>query len=358
MGQNLQKRGEFTKRAFLNGRIDLSQAEAVIDIINSKTEKESKTAVKQLDGGLSKEVGKIKKKMLDIMSQVEANIDYPEYDVEEITSKELLEKLNDIDKELKVLENSFENGKIIKEGIIASIIGRPNTGKSSLLNKLLKEERAIVTAYEGTTRDTIEEYININGIPFKIIDTAGIRETKEEVEKIGIDRAKKIAKEADLNIAIFDISKELNEEDRGILELLKNKKSIIILNKIDLAKKAPKTIEEINCFAEENGQQVIMISAKENEGIDILCRTMGEMFNINDIDINDEIIVTNLRHKEAILKARDNLREAIMGIDQKMPIDLVAINMKNMLENLLEIIGENISEEIVKEIFSKFCLGK
>ena len=233
-GAELAEAGEFTKRAFLNGRIDLSQAESIIDIINSKTQKESKASMKQLEGFLSKEITKIRNKILDVMVDIEANIDYPEYDIEQVTENRALNMLEEVKKDLNNLKNTFDNGKIIKEGIKVAIIGKPNAGKSSLLNALLREERAIVSQYEGTTRDSIEEFMNIDGIPVKIIDTAGIRDAEDEVEKIGIKRAKNIAEEADLIIAIFDISKKLDTEDLEIIDLIKNRKAIIILNKIDL----------------------------------------------------------------------------------------------------------------------------
>lgn len=357
-GAKIAEPGEFTKRAFLNGRIDLSQAEAVIDVINSKTQKESKTSVKQLEGYLSQEIHKIKQNVLEILATIEASIDYPEYDAPEFTNIQILEKLEVIKERLTCLIKSFENGKIIKEGIKVAIIGRPNAGKSSLLNSILKEERAIVTEYEGTTRDTIEEYITIDGIPFKMIDTAGIRESKDEVEKIGIYKARRIAEEADLIIAIFDRTKKLNDEDRDILRLIENKRAIILLNKIDMPQNDPETANTIVEASEKNRQSMVRISAKENEGINILFRTMSELFKLNEIDINNEIIITNIRHKNAILHARTSAETAMETIKAGMPLDLIAINIKEILEGLGEITGENVSEEIIKEIFSRFCLGK
>ena len=233
-GANLAEPGEFTKRAFLNGRIDLLQAESVIDVINAKSEREAKTGIKQLEGILSKKINEIKQEILDVMVNVDVSIDYPEYDVEDVANAEITDMLDSVKKKLERLERSFDNGKVIKEGIKTAIIGKPNAGKSSLLNAILKEDRAIVTEYEGTTRDTIEEFVNIEGIPLKLIDTAGIRNAKDEVEKIGIAKSREIAKEADLIIAIFDSTKELSSEDLEILNLIKGKKSIVILNKIDL----------------------------------------------------------------------------------------------------------------------------
>ena len=227
-GANLAEPGEFTKRAFLNGRIDLLQAESVIDVINAKSEREAKTGIKQLEGILSKKINEIKQEILDVMVNVDVSIDYPEYDVEEVTYQEISNMLTSVKEKLEKLEKSFDNGKLIKEGIKTAIIGKPNAGKSSLLNAILKEDRAIVTEYEGTTRDTIEEFVNIEGSPLKLIDTAGIRNAKDEVEKIGIAKSREIAKEADLIIAIFDSTKELSPEDLEILNLIKGKKSIVI----------------------------------------------------------------------------------------------------------------------------------
>ena len=256
-GADLAEPGEFTKRAFLNGRIDLLQAESVIDVINAKSEKEAKTGIKQLEGFLSEKIAEIKKEIMDVMVNIDVSIDYPEYDVDEVTSKQITDMLDSVGKKLTKLEKSFDNGKIIKEGIKTAIIGRPNAGKSSLLNAILKENRAIVTEYEGTTRDTIEEFVTVNGIPLKLIDTAGIRKANDEVEKIGIEKSKEIANEADLIIAIFDASKELTQEDLEILNLAKNKKTIIILNKMDLESKIDENDERLKAVS----NSILKISA-------------------------------------------------------------------------------------------------
>ena len=353
-GAELAEAGEFTKRAFLNGRIDLSQAESIIDIINSKTQKESKASMKQLEGFLSKEITKIRNKILDVMVDIEANIDYPEYDIEQVTENRALNMLEEVKKDLNNLKNTFDNGKIIKEGIKVAIIGKPNAGKSSLLNALLREERAIVSQYEGTTRDSIEEFMNIDGIPVKIIDTAGIRDAEDEVEKIGIKRAKNIAEEADLIIAIFDISKKLDTEDLEIIDLIKNRKAIIILNKIDLINEEceiDKRILDLN-------KNIIKISALNGEGIDEINAEISRLFKINEIDSDNGIIVTNVRHKNLINKAIDFDENAIRSIKSSMPMDICSIDIKAMLECLGEITGENVSENIINEIFAKFCLGK
>ena len=353
-GANLAEPGEFTKRAFLNGRIDLLQAESVIDVINAKSEREAKTGIKQLEGMLSKKINEIKQEILDVMVNVDVSIDYPEYDVEEVTYQEISNMLTSVKEKLEKLEKSFDNGKLIKEGIKTAIIGKPNAGKSSLLNAILKEDRAIVTEYEGTTRDTIEEFVNIEGIPLKLIDTAGIRNAKDEVEKIGIAKSREIAKEADLIIAIFDSTKELSPEDLEILNLIKGKKSIVILNKIDL-----------NAILSENDDRftnvsdnILKLSALNGEGLEKLYETISKMFSLNEINLDNEIVITNLRHKNLISKALINVKKSEEAIEQNMPVDIIAIFIKDILEDLGNITGDVVTDDIINEIFSKFCLGK
>lgn len=353
-GANLAEPGEFTKRAFLNGRIDLLQAESVIDVINAKSEREAKTGIKQLEGILSKKINEIKQEILDVMVNVDVSIDYPEYDVEEVTYQEISNMLTCVKEKLEKLEKSFDNGKLIKEGIKTAIIGKPNAGKSSLLNAILKEDRAIVTEYEGTTRDTIEEFVNIEGIPLKLIDTAGIRNAKDEVEKIGIAKSREIAKEADLIIAIFDSTKELSSEDLEILNLIKGKKSIVILNKIDL-----------NAILDENddrftnvSENILKLSALNGEGLEKLYETISKMFSLNEINLDNEIVITNLRHKNLISKALINVKKSEEAIEQNMPVDIIAIFIKDILEDLGNITGDVVTDDIINEIFSKFCLGK
>ena len=352
-GAELARAGEFTKRAFLNGRIDLSQAESVIDVINAKSDKEAKEGIKQLEGYLSQKIKNIKADLLDIITNIEVSIDYPEYDTPELSKEELVTKLDELSLKLKKLEDSFNDGKIIKEGIKTVIIGKPNVGKSSLLNAILKEDRAIVTEYAGTTRDTIEEFINIKGIPLKIIDTAGIRNTSNEVEKIGIEKSKNMAKEADLIICIIDASRQLEEEDIEILNLAKDKNSIIVLNKNDLDVKLDEYNENINEF-----KHIVKISAKENQGIEELYDKIAELFNLNKITLNNEVIITNQRHKDLINKALNNLYKSKETLIKGLPIDFVEISLKDSLVNLGSITGEEASEEIINEIFSRFCLGK
>ena len=353
-GAKLAEPGEFTKRAFLNGRIDLLQAESVIDVINAKSEREAKSGMKQLEGFLSKEIKEIKEKIMNVMVNVDVAIDYPEYDVDDVTNSEISTMLNEVKQKLTKLEKSFDSGKIIKEGIKTAIIGKPNAGKSSLLNAILKEDRAIVTEIEGTTRDTIEEFVNINGIPLKLIDTAGIRDAKDEVEKIGISKSREIAKEADLVIAIFDSSKELLKEDMEILEIAKNKKSIIILNKMDLETKVDENNEKIK----DANSKVIKMSALKKEGIEELYNEISNLFSLNEINLDNEVLITNIRHKNLISKAIKDVKKAKETLDKKMPLDIIAIFMKDILEDLAEITGEEVTEDIIDEIFSKFCLGK
>ena len=336
-GAELAKPGEFTKRAFLNGRIDLSQAESVIDIINAKSNREALEGMKQLEGFLAEEINKIKKELLKLMANIEVSIDYPEYDTPEVIEEEILKTIENSINKLNKLEKSFDNGKLIKEGIKTAIIGRPNAGKSSLLNAILKEERAIVTEYEGTTRDTIEEYVNINGITLKLIDTAGIRTTQNEIEKIGIEKSKKMAKEADLVIYIIDASKDLNEDDEEILNIVTPDKKTEII---------------------KNFENVIKISALKKEGIDDLYNKITELFNLDVINIDNEIVITNERHKKIIKDAIINLNKSKEALKNNMPIDIIAIGLKDVLTNLGEITGEEASEEIINEIFSRFCLGK
>lgn len=352
-GATLAEPGEFTKRAFLNGRIDLSQAESVMDIIHAKSEKERQAAVNQLDGYLSNEIHQIKKKVLDLLSDIEATIDYPEYDIEEVTNQKALKALDTIEQSLNQLEQSFQNGKLIKNGIKTAIIGKPNVGKSSLLNMILKEDRAIVSQYEGTTRDSIEEDISVNGIPIRIIDTAGIRHADDEIEKIGIEKAKEIADSADLIIALFDYARPLSNEDKEIIQLIRNKKAILVCNKAD--KKNQKFQKEI---LEELQKPMIDMSIIEKKGIHELYDQITKMFRLNDINVNDEVVITNIRHVNLIREAEKNLKEARKTIQNNMPIDIISINIKEIIEALNAITGENATEDIIQDIFRKFCLGK
>lgn len=353
-GAELAQPGEFTKRAFLNGRIDLAQAESVIDIINSKSEREVKSGIKQLKGFLSKEIKNIKQKILDVLVNIEVTIDYPEYDTPDVQEKEINNMLESVKKQLEKLEKSFDNGKILKEGIKTAIIGKPNAGKSSLLNAILKEDRAIVTDIAGTTRDTIEEFVTINGIPLKLVDTAGIRNASDEVEKIGVEKSIKQAEEADLIIAIFDSSNEMTQEDFDILKLIKNRKTIILLNKSDLNSIITENDERLKNIS----KNILRISALNKTGIDELYEKISEMFNLNEINLDNDILITNIRHKDIISQSLESVKKANEALKLNMPIDIIAIYLKDILEDLGEITGEVVTEDVINEIFSKFCLGK
>ena len=353
-GAVLAEPGEFTKRAFMNGRIDLSQAEAVIDIINSKTEKEMMVAQRHLEGSLSKKIKDIQGEILNLMADIEAYIDYPEYNIEETTNKKINDTLNSVEEKLLKLKNSFENGKILKEGIKTAIIGKPNVGKSSLLNLILGENRAIVSDIEGTTRDTIEEYINIKGIPLKIVDTAGIRKTNDEVEKIGVERSINNISDAELIIALFDDSRTFDDQDQKILDLIEGKKTIILINKIDLGKNLIKENEKLKKFK----NNIIEFSTINETGLDKLYNKIEELFKLNELDCENTEIITNNRHKQQILYALEDVAKGRESLETHMPVDITAICLKDILERLAEITGENVSEDIINEIFKKFCLGK
>ena len=353
-GAVLAEPGEFTKRAFMNGRIDLSQAEAVIDIINSKTEKEMMVAQRHLEGSLSKKIKDIQGEILNLMADIEASIDYPEYDIEETTNKKINDTLNSVEEKLLKLKNSFENGKILKEGIKTAIVGKPNVGKSSLLNLILGENRAIVSDIEGTTRDTIEEYINIKGIPLKIVDTAGIRKTNDEVEKIGVERSINNISDAELIIALFDDSRTFDDQDQKILDLIEGKKTIILINKIDLGKNLIKENEKLKKFK----NNIIEFSTINETGLDKLYNKIEELFKLNELDCENTEIITNNRHKQQILYALEDVAKGRESLETHMPVDITAICLKDILERLAEITGENVSEDIINEIFKKFCLGK
>ena len=349
-GAVMAEPGEFTKRAFLNGKLDLTQAEAVIELINSKSNKESKASLKQLEGILGEKIRDIKNSIIDLLVDIEANIDYPEYDIEEVRREKIVKVLNENIEKLRKLEKSFDSGKILRDGISTVIVGKPNVGKSSLLNRLVKEERAIVTEIAGTTRDTIEEYITIRGIPLKLIDTAGIHETKDIVESIGVDKSKKALEDADLVLVMLDATEKLSKEDEDILKATKGKKNIVLINKIDVG----------NILKEEMFEErtVIEISTKTANGIDKLEDEIEKMFNISDIQIENEIIVTNVRHKNLIEQANLGIKNAVKSIESGLPVDMLSIDLQEALQNLGEITGETISEEVVKGIFAKFCVGK
>ena len=353
-GASLAQKGEFTKRAFLNGRIDLSQAEAVMDLISAKTDSSFDVSLRQLKGSLSYEVSEMIDVLMEMLAHIEASIDFPEDEVEEmayekleVDSKSVLDKINH-------LLDTVNTGKILKDGLKTVILGKPNVGKSSLMNAMLRENRAIVTDIPGTTRDIIEEYVNIRGIPLKIIDTAGIRETDDEVEKIGVDRAKDILEESDLAIVIFDSSRKLDDEDLKIIQLVEYKKSIVLLNKTDL----PKELDESIIRKHLEDTTIINTTITEGSGLDKLEETLQEMFMSAEVKITDNTIITNTRHRDLLLTTKKNITEALESIKINMPIDCIEVDIKNAIENLGEITGDSVGEDIINTIFKNFCIGK
>ena len=354
-GATLAEPGEFTKRAFINGRIDLTQAEAVMDLIRAKTDRSMDLAVKQLDGKLSNLIENLRQDILNTLAQVEVNIDYPEYDdVEEMTLKLLGEKTTIIKNRIDGLLSTAKQGKILRDGISTAIVGRPNVGKSSLLNALLREEKAIVTDIEGTTRDTVEEYINIRGVPLKLVDTAGIRDTEDVVERIGVERSKKALMEAELVLLLLNQSEALTAGDRELLALTQDHKRIIIMNKIDLPNQLLK--ESLLEWVEED--EIIATSMMTQEGIDALEEKIADYFFSGQSGEKDATYVSNARHIDLLQKASQSLDEVKNGIDMGMPVDLIQIDFTRAWEILGEIIGENAPDELLTQLFSQFCLGK
>lgn len=355
-GARIAEPGEFTKRAFLNGRLDLSQSEAVMDLIRAKTDKSMKVALNQLDGDLSRLIRNLRQDILDVLAQVEVNIDYPEYDaVEEMTTKLLKEKAEDIQQRIQGLLKTAKQGKVLRDGLATAIIGQPNVGKSSLLNSLLHEDKAIVTNVAGTTRDVIEEYVNVNRVPLKLIDTAGIRDTNDQVEKIGVERSRKALGAADLVLLLIDSSNELTEEDHQLLEATKDKQRIIILNKTDLPRKVD--LAELKSLAGKSA--VIETSIVNHKGMDQLGEQIGHMFFNEGIESNqNNVMVTNARHIGLLHQANDALSDVLKGINDGMPVDLVQIDMTRCWELLGEITGDSYQDELLDQLFSQFCLGK
>ena len=345
--------GEFTKRAFLNGRMDLSQAEAVIDVINSKNEYALKSSVSQLKGNVQKKIKEVREEIIYHTAFIETALDDPEHISVDGYGEKLRITVDKLLKELDELLKTSDNGRIIKEGIKTVIVGKPNAGKSSLLNVLVGEDRAIVTDIAGTTRDVLEESIQLQGISLNIMDTAGIRDTEDIVEKIGVDKAKAHANEADLVIYVVDASRELDENDFEIIEMIQDKKAVILLNKSDLD-----TVVSKDMVKSYIDKPMIEISAKEESGIRELEETLKNMFFHGEISFNDEVYITNVRHKTAIKDAYDSLQKVIMSIDNDMPEDFYSIDLLDAYESLGSITGETIGEDLVNEIFSKFCMGK
>ena len=359
-GCRLAEPGEFTKRAFLNGRIDLSRAEAVMDIIHSKNEFALKSSINQIKGAVSDQVRSLREDILYEIAYIESALDDPEHISLEGYHEKLEAKALKISSELKKLIDSADNGKMLKDGINTVIVGKPNAGKSSLLNILVGEDKAIVTSVAGTTRDVLEESIKLHGVGLNIIDTAGIRDTEDEVEKIGVDKARKYAENADLIIYVVDASRELDENDEEIIRLIADKKVIVLLNKTDLEQVVTEEqiIEKISCVSKNKTTRIIRTSTKENTGIDEFEQTIKELFFHGEISVNDEIYITNQRHKEALTEAYESMKLVLQSLEDDMPEDFYSIDLMSAYASLGRIIGEEVGDDLVNEIFSKFCMGK
>ena len=353
-GARLAEPGEFTKRAFLNGRIDLSQAEAIIDLIRSKTEKAMTVALQQMEGRLSKLIRSLRQTLIETIAHVEVNIDYPEYDAEEMTQQMLLNKITEVKQEIEKLIATSRQGKILREGVKTAIIGRPNVGKSSLLNTLIQENKAIVTNIPGTTRDILEEYVNIRGVPLHLIDTAGIRETDDVVEKIGVERSRQILQEADLVLLVLNYAEPLSKEDEELIRAAKKHEMIVILNKIDLPQKID--MEKVKQLAGE--APLVLVSLMKEEGIEQLEETIAKLYFLSGIETADLTYVTNSRHIALLNEAKDAIDEAIAALKDDLPIDIAQIDIRRAWEKLGEIIGDTVSESLIDQLFSQFCLGK
>jgi tRNA modification GTPase len=346
--------GEFTKRAFMNGRMDLSQAEAVIDLINAKTSEGSRAAADQLEGRLSAILGGIRKRLIGLIAHIEVTVDYPEHDIEEITGKQVYEDVRVIITELAGASESFNRGRILREGIKAVITGKPNVGKSSLLNELSGKSRAIVTEIPGTTRDVIEEYVSIKGMPVSILDTAGIRETGDPIEKIGVERAEKALETADLIIMVIDAARGIDEEDASIMERITGRRVIYLINKMDLVDEATAA----GIADRLKGGKVLNASVLQGKGVEALEAEIAGMFMTGEVGLNSEVLLTNIRHRNLVDKAAQSLKEACAAYEAGMPLDCITIDIKNAAEYLGEITGESVSEAVVAEIFHRFCIGK
>lgn len=351
-GAEVADRGEFTKRAFLNGRLDLSQAEAVIDMIKAKTDKAYDASLNQLEGSLKNKIGNYRDKMLNILARLEYSINFTEDFLEEPDISPVIKESEEVLEGLKKLYNSSNKGKIIRDGIETAIIGKPNVGKSSLLNALIKEKKAIVTDIPGTTRDVVEEYIDLDGIALKISDTAGIRDTEDIVEKLGVDKSLEFIDKADLIIAMFDVSRDFDEEDRKIFNLIENKNAIVVFNKIDILK------EDIDIEKYEKKYPIIKMSVKKDNGIEDLEKYIMEMFFKGDIISSNETLVTNVRHRDLIGKAIKSLSSAVEDLKMDIPIDCIEVDIRETWDILGQITGDTVEDDILNKIFQDFCVGK
>ncbi|MFS0821094.1 tRNA uridine-5-carboxymethylaminomethyl(34) synthesis GTPase MnmE [Bacillus sp. 1P02SD] len=354
-GARLAEPGEFTKRAFLNGRIDLSQAEAVMDLIRAKTDRAMNVAIGQMEGKLSTLINRLRQELLETLAHIEVNIDYPEYDdVEEMTHRVLLEKASKVRVEIIKLLETSNQGKILREGLSTVIIGRPNVGKSSLLNSLVHENKAIVTDIPGTTRDVIEEYVNVRGVPLRLVDTAGIRETEDIVERIGVERSREVLKKADLILLVLNYGDELTEEDERLFEAVSGMDSIIIINKTDLPQKI--NMEKVKELAKDN--PIVTTSLLEEKGVDALEEAISSLFFTGNVEANDLTYVSNSRHIALLTQAKKSIEDAITGVESDLPIDMVQIDLTRTWELLGEIVGDAVHESLINQLFSQFCLGK
>ncbi|MDQ0872251.1 tRNA modification GTPase [Paenibacillus sp. V4I3] len=353
-GVRLAEPGEFTKRAFLNGRIDLTQAEAVIDLIRAKSDRAFKVALKQVEGNLSKQIKHLRHVLVELMAHVEVNIDYPEHDVEEMTNTFIKSKCDTVMLEIDRLLITAEQGKILREGIETAIVGKPNVGKSSLLNELAQENRAIVTDIPGTTRDVIEEFVNIGGIPLKLLDTAGIRETSDLVEQIGVERSKTALAEADLILLVLNSNEELEFDEIALMKQLADKQTIVILNKTDLARKL--NVEQVLSYFPQ--ERIVELSLIENKGIEDLEKAIAAIFFEGKLESSDLTYVSNVRHISLLKQAKRSLQDALDANEQYVPIDMIQIDIRATWEQLGEIIGDSVGESLIDQIFTQFCLGK
>lgn len=353
-GARLAEPGEFTKRAFLNGRIDLSQAEAVIDFIRSKTDRAMKIALGQVQGKLSEKIETMRNEIIELLAHIEVTIDYPEHDVEDVTRSLIISKSEWVKEKISFLLRNSRQGKIMREGLSTAIVGRPNVGKSSLLNTLIQETKAIVTDIPGTTRDVIEEYVNVRGIPLRLIDTAGIRETEDVVEKIGVEKSRKMLEQADLVLLLLNYSESLTEEDVHLLEIMKSKKGIIVVNKTDL----PQLLDLDDVEKRAEGLPLVKMSIKNEKGIDSLEEGIAKLFFAGQLHGDDMTYVSNARHIQLLQNAKESIEEAIEATENGMPVDMVAFDLRRTWELLGEITGETVTEDLLDQIFSRFCLGK
>ncbi|WCN39647.1 tRNA uridine-5-carboxymethylaminomethyl(34) synthesis GTPase MnmE [Aneurinibacillus uraniidurans] len=353
-GVRMAEPGEFTKRAFLNGRIDLSQAEAVIDLIRAKTDKAMKVALHQVQGKLSLLIEDLRRQLIELMAHIEVTIDYPEHDVDDVTRNLLSEKSRWVQEEIEKLLRTAKQGKILREGLSTVIVGRPNVGKSSLLNSLLQEVKAIVTDIPGTTRDIIEEYVNVRGIPLRLVDTAGIRDTEDIVERIGVEKSREMLSKADLVLLVLNYGEELTEEDRNLLQVVQPMNAIIIVNKVDL----PQRIDLSDVQQMVGTMPIVMMSIAKEEGIERLEEAIASKFFSGSIQSDDLTYVSNARHIQLLREASQVIGEAIEAVESGLPVDMVAFDIRRTWELLGEVIGDTVSDDLISQIFAQFCLGK